>query len=244
MSHAPEAAPDTLPPILCRNVEDHVDKEPVRDKDTNSDQKLRWRKYRVIGLILLGIIAATTGIGVGVGLHLHRDTDTLNASTSSTDGNSNRAKSGALIDTSLAAIKSATGNRHVFFQDVNGSLCHIAFSASQNTWLPSIDLVPTPTPPRKYTPIAVADIQTGSDNDVGVCLFYFDTSNSIVVAPYGSALTSEAELIFIGNSSVPVATDSRSLNIYQLPSNRPPNSIIRSEALLFYENPTGNMTTL
>lgn len=87
-----------------------------------------------------------------------------------------------LNDTSIAAIVTENGDRHIFFQDYVGAICHALRRASSNTWATfdlSISLKANVA--KMHTPLAV--IPFGDSISKNYSLIGFD--NNIISFNYG-----------------------------------------------------------
>ena len=164
----------------------------------------------------------------------------LTASTSSATPSapSSTLQHGILNDTSLAAVTSSDNNRHVFFQDFNGSLRHTVFDQSANSWTNEADFVSTNSPPRNHTPLAAISINSGGLGEIHV--FFVNTSNVLTAALYmlDTGLVGSRNPM---NDSFAVATKSRSLSMTPMPLSQTGTS---AEAVMTYEAPGGNITAL
>lgn len=186
----------------------------------------------------------------------HQSTSPTPASSTSTPSSSNSTTSvqptstsgtltnGVLSDTSLAAITTSEGNRHVFFQDFNQSLRHAVFAQSANTWLNGADYISTSPLPRNLTPIAVVEIRV-EPSQAGfnfLHLFYIDINGFIAASSYlpGQSFGKNPTPPPM-NSSFQVASASRTLSVTQI---APSQNGTLAEAVLLYETPTGNITAL
>ena len=58
-----------------------------------------------------------------------------------------------LADTSIAALSTSTGDRHIFFQDCSGTVRQAIFVTSKAQWLSSLAMI-VATDAKNHTPIA------------------------------------------------------------------------------------------
>jgi hypothetical protein len=201
-----------------------------------------------IGLGVLCIIAAIAlGVGLGVGLS-RKDSSGPSTTTSSSSSNTSTPAGPllnvALAETSLASVQTLDGAKHLFFQDVNGSLRHNVYSASSNSWLPEADFVWSSSLPKNMTPIAVAEDYMSNLQQILILLFYIDVNNQVRGLRYPIA---EKEIFGnITNGTFPTLEGTRSLAFTRVPfpseeiSNYTSNSnlSIRDGGVLYYESPS------
>ena len=209
-------------------------------------------------------------MGLGVGLRDRQSEQGASFTTSLNTPMSTSASSptpvplinGALNDTSIASIQISDGSRHLFFQDINGTIRHAGCSGLTNQWLPSITFIPTPQQPRNHTPIsAIEVVETNTPNKV-INIYYVDAHNALAAVQYsisgnadGSTLNTTRSLL---DSTFLVSTATRSLSVARLQCNltelsAPGSGVpmqedgslaLNDQIFLFYENPEGNITVL
>ena len=203
--------------------------------------------WLAIALIALVIVVAL-GIGLGVGLRkISPDNPSMSSisppsnSTSTSNSSSLIFTRGVLNDTSLASVITFDGNRHIFLQDINGTLRHAVFSSTTNLWLPNVDYlwphasIPTP---RLGTPV-VATYPSDVWGPTGISLFYVN-ANSIL-----SAVTFDTYLGLISDSdemegTIAIKQDSRCVTAATV--RRSANDGTRiAYTLLFIEAPSGHI---
>ena len=237
-SLGPEPAPNTEPPYL----------------KMDEDKLLRARRQKRLHIFILFCVMTTIlGVGLGVGLGLVQQHPSPDVAASIPLIN------GALNDTSLASVITADKNRHLFFQDVNNTIRHAIFAASQNAWLPSIGFINSPRQPKKYTPISVLDVSNASSAETHVSastslvvidIFYVDVNNTIAAFQYIDLNGNDSGVFltydYLLNSSFPVYKDTRSLSVSQFLSNSSNGSAsdIFSNVFLLSESPGRNITVL
>ena len=180
-------------------------------------------------MTLLGI-----GLGAGLAVVLRRD------STSAAPTIPYGSIIAAINDTSLGAITTLDGNRHIFYQDFTGSLRHILYDESARAWNNQADLVPTSSLPRDNTPIAALDAEYDSiKNQIHV--FFIDVNDRVAVTAYVPGGSASAPVILVIDS-LSAASGSRTLSTSCMTLGPPGTT---DEALLFYEASTGgNLTAL
>lgn len=87
-----------------------------------------------------------------------------------------------LNDTSIAAIVTENGDRHIFFQDYVGAIRHALRPASSNTWATAHLPIPLKANVAKmHTPLAV--IPYGDSVSINYSLIGFD--NNLISFNYG-----------------------------------------------------------
>ena len=191
---------------------------------------------------MFGLVIVAIGLGGGLGLGLHNpQASNSSASASTVSPSQPPLVNGALKDTSLASTSTADGNRHVFFQDINGTLRHAQFSAATNGWLPSIDFLLTEQQPRNHTPISAIQALPLDDRDAEINIYFVDVNDTLSAVQYSISpvgLLGAADLL---NETIPVSSSARSLSVSRLLSN---GSNIEDEYLLFYENPNNGVSVM
>ena len=198
----------------------------------------------------MALLAIGLGVGLGIGLR-HDEASPPSGPTTSTPTtpasltisspsttSTPTLKSGILNDTSLAAVTSPDGNRHVFFQDFKGSLRHTVFDQAANSWTNEPDNITTSSAPRLHTPLAAISIKFGGSGEIHV--FFLNTDGFVTAALY------VVDSGFIGspnpmNNTFLAAADTRTLSISSMSLSE--NGTV-AEAILLYEAPSGNITTL
>ena len=191
------------------------------------------------------ILAISLGIGLEVGLPKSRTSS--QPSPNSTFSPSEPVH-GVFNDTSLAVIMTPDDNRHLFFQDINGSLRRTVFSQSLGTWSKNADFIQTPQQPRLRTPLSVYRM-----NLVPFILCYADINDTLVAFQYypPPILLNSPHALF--DSSYLTLPSGRSLNIVPLQSHVPQGpknnsstnrTLILDNFLLFYSSPSNNVTVL
>lgn len=153
-------------------------------------------------------------------------------------------RNGILDDTSLAAVVTREGNKHVFFQDRNQSLRQAVYSHAAGKWLDGAGYVYTKALPRNHTPIAAVTLEPLhlSDNYMGpktIYIFFIDTNGLLAGTTYiqGQGFT-DNHLPSVLNDSFQTASGSRTLSLAWSQNTRAPS------LSLLYEAPTGNITVL
>ena len=257
-------------PELFRNTEPPYPRETAIEKEAPPIRRVLDRKFPrkfIITGVLLLLAVVSISMGVGVWHHSQRSSSSsTSASTASPTASSSTPigtsspmlpplVNGALNDTSLAAVSTSDGNRHLVFQDINGTLRHAQFSVATNDWLPTINFVVTQQQPRKSTPITVIEafsIDPESGTDLNI--YFVDTNNTLAATQYTTQ--AEASICVLDsaallNQSILVSTSAKSLSVARIPSNDsnvvptvPNSTIVQDEYLLFYENPTNNVSVL
>ena len=224
-------------------------------KDLNDRRPLHVSRFRSTSLAIATIIASTIvivaiafGVGLGVGL---KKSSSNRSSTSSSASPSNSTSSpntssptltrGVANDTVLASVMTSDGNRHVFLQDINGTLRHAVFSSTANLWLPDVGylLPPAPiSPERPRTPITATYPEVG-DQPGWILVYYVNTNNTL------SALTYDIDIGVLGgdafNGSTAIKSDSRCITTATVRKSANDETLY---TLLFFEAPSGNMTFL
>ena len=227
-------------------------------RDANGDN--RFKRAWLLTVILISILALSLGLGLGVGLK--KDAPPLfpaftttstptSVPTPTTTPSPIQPINGAMNDTSLAAIQLADGNRHPFFQDLNGTLRRAVFSKILNEWQDSVDFIIPNRTPRNNTPLAT--LSFGMDGSVTL-ICYIDINDTLAITPHAIANGQTAiggESILYMNDSFHVSTNARSLGAINITTNASMSSIgsstiptAISEMILFYVNPTNNLTAL
>ena len=194
------------------------------------------------------------GTGLGVGLRSQQTASSPASQSTSSIVPSNTSppilKNGVLNDTSLTSAVTPDGNRHLVFQDINGTLRHAQFSTTTGSWLPSIDFVFTQRRPKNHAPLAATAISSLETGPIAYPLLicFIDSTDSLTTTQYPYKESTYATLL---NESIPVAHDTRSLSISRIPSSNdseadPTSSsiVVRDEYLLFYETPTNGLALL
>ena len=218
-----------------------------KTKDLNGKQPSYTSYFRsqwfVIASIAL-IIAIGLGVGLGVGL---KKSNIANSGTNGSSGPLAPSNStspvfarGALNDTSLASVATPDGNRHIFLQDINGTLRHAIFSSVANLWLPDVDyLLPTVSvpSPRLGTPITAT---YPADPDIpNILVYYVNTNNTLSAISYVPQFgVIDGDMI---GASIAIKPDSRCLTAATVQRNATDGHLY---ALLFFEAPSGNITFL
>ena len=185
-------------------------------------------------------------MGVGTGISAHRSGC---QSPSNSSSSLIQPIHGALNDTSLAAISENNGDRHLFFQDVNGTIRHVVFSQSLNAWSPTVEYIPTERQPRLHTPLAV-DFADGVPTYI--VIFYADTNDTLAAIEYSVAAQESASSSILLNDSFAISRDSRSLTISRLhwnknaadQTNQNSETQLWQEWLLIYSSPSSTITFL
>ena len=245
MSKAPEFFRDALSTLP--HPDDDYPKEWVNDTVNTVTQSRRpWRRLR-IPLFLAIIIVIALGVGLGVEIPAHQ---------SASNSSSSRAQPthGALNDTSLAATADLNGNRHLFFQDINGTIRHAIFSHSLDAWSDTIEFIPAERQPKLYTPIAVAWLAVLPPAPY-IAIFYVDINNNLAATEYSVAAERYVSPSVLLNNSFAVSPDSQSLSISRLhwTENATDQSSQNNqtqvwqewqEYLLAYSSPSDNVTFL
>ena len=236
------------------------DANPKETTESRPDRRTRSRLLILLSVLAaIAVLAISIGVGVGVGKRQSSNTSpstttsaTIDATTSSTIPTASVILTdGAVNDSSISAVLSSDGDRHLFFQDIKGNLRHAMFSQSSNDWLTSIDSIDVQRQPKYATPISALQTVQPVGNQ-GFNIFYIDVDNTVAAvqwSPQGDAILDPSG-VFKGSFSVWQAT--RSIPIFRLvtnasqPSTVPSNASMNSidEALLFFETATRNITVL
>lgn len=225
-----------------------------------SDEKVLGASHRSIFttsrvvfccLALVVILAIALGVGFGLGLK-HNEAGT--GTNSQTINATSSASSTIYNETSLAAVTTLDNNRHVFFQDSNGSLRHTVFSVSNRSWSEHIDYVNLPKPPAWETPITALQLNQQNSNMTtnetnvyqDIQIFYLSADNYIATAfyPLYEGLLSSYADTFTGTAidgSYLVTEGSRVLSVSSM---TPTRNDTAAEALLVYEAPGREITAL
>ena len=274
---------DNGPQTYYDNTAPEVPTDPPYPVESSAEDKIAVAghghgKKRYIVWVLLAGIALAIAIGVGVGVPIsRRNQSTVSSMSPSTTASSpsiattsspstatstagptatpERLTNGALNDTSLASVLTSDGNRHLFFQDINGTLRHALYSAATNGWHTNVDFLSTSPAPRHGTPIAVLEARSIPDLEVSsgatINVYYVSTENTLAGFQYtdteGLPLAPDQVL----NLTSPVAPTAKSLTIARFLSWNITNSVPTigtttevDEAFLAYENPWGNVSIL
>ena len=213
------------------------------DAKASKGEPLRRNSIILAIVFSFVLIAIALGAGLGVGLS-HRDVTSVPAATAASPVSTPLPilKNGILNDTSLAAVTTAEGNRHIFFQDINGSLRHNAFDQSSNKWLNGTDYVESDSPPRNLTPIAAFAI-----TNFLILIHFVGTNDLLCATSYQVGRgSSQGHAPSLMNDSFPVAPGSRTISLAQMTSNElnGTRSIESTQVILMYEASNGNLTTL
>ena len=254
VGNAPQVALGTEAPLV--HPDDNSPKETVIGR-RGSKGGSRFRRIWVAIITLIGMVALSLGCGLGIGLR--RDPTSTNPTPITVPTPTTvvpppiQPTNGALNDTSLAAIQLATGDRHLFFQDINGTLRHAVFSKAFNKWLEYVDFIIPDRPPRCHTPLTTLDISTGvTSSDIFIC--YIDVNDTLVITGYsidsGKNSIAGSSRSFM-NDSFRVSTSARSLGGSVFRTNTStgpigPSPVLNAlpDIVLFYVNPTNNITVL
>ena len=232
---------NTVPPHT--HPEDSFPKETWHDKSIQVASK-GWRKWVTI-TFLTTILATSLGVGLPLGLRKSPGSSPANIPNTTSSPSAPPLNHGAANDTSLAAISTADDNRHVFFQDIDGTLRLTTFAPSTNTWIFAKDFLQTTAQPRDHSPLAVLSANTTVYASL-LNLFYVDSQNSL--AGISVSLDGKTDGTNIMNGSFPTALNSRSLSVSQLTTNElgvnNGSSIVTGESLLLYESPQGTVSAL
>ena len=193
----------------------------------------------------MALLCTALGAGLGVGLRnneassISTSTATTALTPTTTDAPSPPLKRGILNDTSLATVTTFEGNRHVFFQDLNGSLRHTVFYQGANSWANEADYVNLASSARNHTPIAAIKLGAEILGFDRILIFYVSIENVLASTLYGV----HAANILNGNlmnNSFPVVTGSRTLSVTQMALSQNETT----EAVLLYEAPGADFTAL
>ncbi|KAM0799383.1 hypothetical protein BDR22DRAFT_910741 [Usnea florida] len=251
---SPQVVYDNILPELHSNTEnttkERISKERIsKERISSQNTPKPWLKLMIIIIASVITVAIAVGVGVGVGTLRHREygshglSTTTNPPTPSPTAPQNHTTEPIsttqyiLNDTSLAAIVLSDGDRHVFFQDSNGSIRHAIRSASENQWTISISLNLS-SRPKNHTPLAANGYSSGFDS---IGLLYVSENHVLVSAqPIEGFWSQDSSL---GNRST--AVDTRSLSFWFLPGIEAyGNTSNVNKALLLYENSTGQVSAL
>ena len=199
--------------------------------------------FSIITVLIAVLIAIALGIGLTLGL---KHSEPL-AGSPIPSPNATAApiiRNGILNDTSIAAITTQDGNRHIFFQDFNGSLRHTSFDQSANSWLPVSQYIQTDAVPRKFTPLAVVEIdQANYFSDTGPIMSIFLTTMNNSLANVKYAMPGLTEGTDMMNGSFLLAPNSRTLSVTQTVNNANLSVAANPEIILAYEDLSHNITT-
>ena len=186
------------------------------------------------------------GIGVGTGLRRAQPSisPALSSNSTSHSNSSTNIPHGAMNDTSFAAVTTSDGSRHIFFQDINGTLRHGAFSLANNLWLSDMDfLLPSPqvSLPQNNTPITALYTPDPNNEDVTIYVFYVNVNHSLSAVGYSPGQGIYSDYL---NGSMYIPQDSRCLSVSPLPPLASDLSSSPLNALLFYESTSGGITLM
>ncbi|MCJ1326025.1 hypothetical protein MMC10_002688 [Thelotrema lepadinum] len=245
-AYAPEQVPhqglqvsDTDPPPLLpyddgvANNEKHV---AVPAAGSEASQKSRYcRLSGRVWTILLALLALALGIGLGLGLRKSH-------SVSETSPPNPVLAHGVCNDSSLAALTTSDGTRHVFFQDANGTLRQAQLSTTTGAWTTSLNFViPNTTDARNNTPITAMILEESTAITTPILLLYITQNNNVAATMfnYQDSQSWENASTFFNVSQYATRPESRSLFIAQIPDT---NS--SSKLSLWFENSDGRVTGL
>ena len=227
-------------------------KDPPYSNDAAFLRQNSKKKHVLIAILVFAVaIAIALGVGLGVGLK-QREVASVPSSTTISPSmvsvsptsmpsatSAPTPKHGILNDSSITAVTTVEGNKHIFFQDINGSLRHTVFSQFAKSWADEADFLSTATTPQNHTPIAAIEFRFGNNTDE-IHVFFINTKNLLAAVLYSPTS------VIVGspnpmNNSFPASAASRTLSIssMQLSQNG-----TYAEAILMYEAPSGNITTL
>ena len=202
-------------------------------------------------IILTIVLAICLGVGLGVGLTKNANdgqatggtptsppgpTQSSIDSNNGTSGGLTPTQHGVLNDTSLAACVSFDENKHVFFQDLNGSIRH-AISSSPNSWPSAVEFLPISPQPRNNTPLDVYLINTPNQSKPSMSVFYLSEGNSLQAMIYTPGSPPVLGNLNMSEFGIPPA--GRILSVSRVITN---NTGFDNNALLFYENSSSNIT--
>ena len=241
-----ELAYNTDPPIP--HPDDLNPKESVINRQIIKSSYQRWL---LASFVLFGILAISIGLGVGL---------SKRSSPSTTPGTPSEAppvtpvvNHGAMNDTSLSAIQDTEGNRHLFFQDLNGTLCHILFSKATNSWVEGVNFISSERPPRNLTPISVVKAK---ETIIATYfnIFYIDDANTIAAVQYSANQSLLPAPYPIINDTFSTSSNTRSLSVLGMRNSTvsviEPNeedadlTTFWNQYLLAYEDPAKQITVL
>ena len=144
---------------------------------------------------------------------------------------------GVCNNSSLAAVTTADGIRHVFFQDVNGALRQMQLSTTTQTWATSMNFViPNTTDAKQNTPMSAIVLEQNSDVTTPILLLYVsqDYHLAATLFNYQDSQNWENATTFFNLSQYVAALSSKSLEVVQVPGT---NS--SSKLSLWYEDSSG-----
>ena len=234
---------------LYPHPDDANPKEKVFKSKIHEHQANHRQLWRLSGILMV-ILAISFGVGLGVGLPASRVSSPSTAGTPSPP----QRIHGVLNDTSLAVSMTPDNNRHLFFQDVNGSLRHTVFSQSLGAWSSSIDFIQTPQQPKLHTPLSVVAASMKNFKQASFILSFASINDSLVVFGYNVSPT--GQLYFpqnLFNTSYPMLPSSRSLSSVPLQSYKDQIStnstyenktLLLEDLLLFYPSPSNEVTVM
>ena len=195
-------------------------------------------------LVILGILGALAILAYGIAFGLSRK------SRSSVPVGPEMLTNGAIKESSIATVLATDGSRHLFFQDINGSLRHAIYSQAINSWLASVDFIITDSRPRNHTPIAALPTENAFGAD-GFYLFFVNTDDIAVSQEWSMMYLNQITFDPLKGTFWNVAPATRSISVTRLLSNvsefrdippPDPGIVMTDEALLFFEAPNGNLT--
>ena len=212
-----------------------------------SDPPKRSKHKLIIIAIIANVIilALALGIGLGVGLRRSETSSSVSASTNTS------IRNGVLNDTFLTAVMTSEGNRHVVFQDMNGTLRHKIFvlngqadgQGNGGSWSNAENFLVTDPRPRNNTPIA--GMWPLIQDQVHV--WFVDEDDHLAgvnfnTGPNNPNLASSASASLM-NGSLAVAKGSQMLAVSQFPGFEKETL---TQAIMFYEaaDRPENITTL
>ncbi|MCJ1334162.1 hypothetical protein MMC10_010869 [Thelotrema lepadinum] len=253
-AHGPEVARDTTPPIVVNDnpapiaIPEEYVPPPVIHASAAAPASSFFRKRIFWLLVILGtIVAICLGVGLGVGLSKNASNSQATSATSTSSagptptsaGSSNGTpltQHGVLNNTSLAACISFDGDKHVFFQDVNGSIRH-AISSGPSTWSSTVDFLPISPQPQNNTPLDVYLINTPTQSKPIMSIFYLSADNVIQAMTFSPG-SSPIPGVF-NTTEFAIPPTGKTLSVSRVITN---NSNFDNNALLFYETSSGNIT--
>lgn len=138
---------------------------------------------------------------------------------------------GVLNDSFFTAVVTFDDNRHLFFQDINGSIRYISCLFEGNIWF-FIEFLPTISPPKNSTPLEVYLINTLNQLKLMTNIFYVGIDGHLAVA-----------MFILGPNDMPASASpfGKKLSVIRVIIN---NTEFDNNGLLFYSDKANNITGL
>ena len=128
------------------------------------------------------LLAVSLSVALAVGHYRSKTDDTAPPLMNTTTGsNSSGVKNGVLNNTAFAAVTTADNSRHVYFQDINGTIPHAALLPGSNTWTFKKDYLIPHSSPRIHTSLAAMSYSSSVISGKVICLFYVTLDNLLAI---------------------------------------------------------------